>query len=213
MNLMNKFFFFATLWVILLTMAMGGCSATPVRHSPVTVEQYQEVTYDGQVPVDQVDELKSRYPAGFWQQGEIVMINGAEKRISVRPFGSSTLFQNQAWSTSRIFADRLADSKYFVLVERDRLDAMLDEFELNQSGLTNMDDGPQTGSMEGADIIVTGDIVQLSDGFRIQARAVDMNSGRVLLSEKSGVLEAVSSQAAEVLAARFISRLAGVAYH
>jgi curli biogenesis system outer membrane secretion channel CsgG len=191
---------------------LSACTGTAIRHSPVTEEYYAPIENQGQIPADTVQELNSRYPPGFHEGGRVIIPPGQEKKISIKPFSSGPDREESARSATRVFAAALARTNGFVLVERAQLSGIIDEFELNQSGLMDQDSGPETGNMDTADIIITGDILQMDDGLRLQARAVDMESGRVLLSEQSTLLPMVTVQSAEMLAARLISGLREIVY-
>ncbi len=201
--------------VFSVSLLLSGCTGTAIQYSPVTEEQYPAIENQGQVPVATVKELDSRYPAGFHNSdgaGGVMVPAGQEKKVSIKPFSSGPAQVEQARSTTRFFAAALARCQGFILVERAQLEGIIGEFELNQSGLMDQNNAPETGNMDAADIIITGDILQMDDGLRLQARAVDMNSGQVLLSEQSNTMATVTSQAAEMLALRLISGLEAIVY-
>lgn len=71
------------------------------------------------------------------------------------------------------------------LVERSRLEAILDEIELQQSPYVDPDTAVALGAGLGAALIVTGSYVVQVDTLRVDARVIDVESGEVLLAVKA----------------------------
>ncbi len=204
-------FFTIRLTVPLLLLLLPACSATRVTPTAVQSEQYQEIAYQGQVPVTVQEGLDQRYPRGFWDQQGNQVAPPDRKRITVKLFSSRPSQPDLAQSISEVFASTLTRSQNFIVVEREQLDQLISEIELNQSGLMNSSDSPKTGSMDSAQIVITGDIIQVGNDNRLEVHAIDMKSGRVLLSEHSNPI-AITIQAAETLARRLIRRLEQLVY-
>lgn len=75
--------------------------------------------------------------------------------------------------------------KLFSLLERERIDSMLNEFEFNESGLINSLDSKKIGQMTGADLILVGtiSIKETSNKipyFVITCRLVELETGEIL---------------------------------
>ncbi len=199
--------------LLIVVVTLGACSGprTRVTDTPVTTEQYQDVQFQGQVPVTVQQQLDQRYPPGYWDQSNTQIPVGQRKRIAVKTFSSRPPQPDLGNSVSEIFASTFTRSQSFIVVEREQLDQMITEIEINQSGLMNSTDAPETGNMDSAQIVITGDIIQVGNDNRIEARAIDMQSGRVLLSERINP-QGVTIQAAETLARRLIRRLEQIVY-
>ena len=71
-----------------------------------------------------------------------------------------------------------------ILVERARLQEILDEMQLALSGIIDDDQVVEIGRMAGANAILVGSIVAGGDVYRLDARLVDVASGEVILAEK-----------------------------
>ncbi|MBN1351133.1 hypothetical protein JXJ21_17060 [candidate division KSB1 bacterium] len=74
---------------------------------------------------------------------------------------------------------KLFETKRFRVIERSRLDQVLDEIQLSQLGVIEPDLAKRLGKLLGAEAIVTGTITDLGDGFDINARIVDTQTGDV----------------------------------
>lgn len=191
--------------------SLSACSGTKVTPRPIPSEKYEDVPYQGQVPVRVQQQLDKQYPKGFYESSSSGIPPGERKRISIKTFSSRPSFPNLEQSFSEVFASAFTRSDAFTVVEREQLDQVISEFELNQSGLMDQNDSPQTGNMESAQILITGDIIQVGNVNRIEARAIDMQSGRVLVSLRVSP-PAFTIQSAETLAGRLIRRLQQIVY-
>jgi len=68
-----------------------------------------------------------------------------------------------------------------VVVTRDRVDSVLDEYALELEGLTYGDAQDRLGQVLGADVLVTGRILRLEGGtFRGMSQLIEVESGVVL---------------------------------
>jgi TolB-like protein len=132
--------------------------------------------------------------------------DGAGDRISVA-VGD---FQNR---TDRLYLDSwallipeylegdLSRSRDVVVVDRERLDAVLDERKLQMTGLTDSTSAREVGRMLSAEYIITGTVSEIGGWVRIDARVTSVATGRM-------VAENVSARSARHLE-QMISLLAG----
>jgi len=82
--------------------------------------------------------------------------------------------------------------KLFSLLERERIDSMLNEFEFNESGLINSLDSKKIGQMTGADLILVGTISIKETSkkipyFVITCRLVELETGEILAIETKNI--------------------------
>jgi TolB-like protein len=103
--------------------------------------------------------------------------------LSVLPFE-----QNGAVSQSSVsFQDRLIDSlvnqNRFRVVERAKLDVILQEQKLSSTELIDKSTALRLGKLVAAQSIVTGSIIETSSGTEIVARLVDTETSEILASE------------------------------
>ncbi len=109
------------------------------------------------------------------------------RRIVVLPF----MNQNGGISSlgrriSNAMQVRLFDNRMFSFIERERIDAILSEYELGASGLIAQETMQQIGNILSAEIAVTGTITpeesNSQDSFAVYGRIVDISTGEVYAS-------------------------------
>ena len=79
----------------------------------------------------------------------------------------------------------LSISKDIRLVERERLNDVLKEIDLQKNPYFDSTSAAQLGKGLGAGIIVTGSFMVMNDTMRIDARLIDVDSSEVLLAVES----------------------------
>ena len=79
----------------------------------------------------------------------------------------------------------LSISKDIRLVERERLNDVLKEIDLQKNPYFDSASAAQLGKGLGAGIIVTGSFMVMNDTMRIDARLIDVDSSEVLLAVES----------------------------
>jgi len=75
------------------------------------------------------------------------------------------------------------------LVEREDLEKLLSEQELNISGLVNPAQATQVGQLTGAKVIITGSVLQVGDKLYVVAKIIGTETSRVLGASVKGELE------------------------
>jgi len=196
---------------MLLVPLLSGCPA-PVVEYPVPTRRvkdqstdYQQVRHEGQVSKQTSKELQKRYPAGFQEEKQIVIPLDQQIRVSFRLFTSNPRQPDTAKMVTDTFVTVFVHSNIFNIVEREQINQLTSELELNQSGLVDQDKAPDTGQFSATDVIVTGAINQA--GARvIDARVLDVASGRIILAERI-TPAAINRQSAEVLARILLNRM------
>jgi TolA-binding protein len=91
------------------------------------------------------------------------------------------------------------------VIERERIEWLLDEIELQQSGKVNQSTAVRTGELLGANTVVFGSFTVAQDQMQILARVVKVETGEVLLGEQVrgepgeffSLIEDLSTQVAE----------------
>ncbi|HDP67429.1 MAG TPA: VWA domain-containing protein, partial [Candidatus Marinimicrobia bacterium] len=105
----------------------------------------------------------------------------------------------------------LSICEQLTLVERARLQEILDEMQLALSGVVNDEQATEIGELAGADAILVGSITAGGQVFRIDGRLVDVASGQVILAEKrSWLSDDEILLAVDELAEQIICKLTGV---
>ena len=92
-------------------------------------------------------------------------------------------FQSEFSALSRYINDELTanavNDRIFTIVDRQQLDAILRELNIGMSGLIHDDSAQRIGQMLGAQTIISGNISQLGNMFRLTVRALDVETARV----------------------------------
>lgn len=71
------------------------------------------------------------------------------------------------------------------LVEREKIDAVLEEMKLSLLGITEGENAKAVGNLIEAQAIITGSVNEIADEFVIVARVIDVASGKVLIALKT----------------------------
>ena len=104
-----------------------------------------------------------------------------KKKIAVLPFqeiqGRTTVLGSYL---AEDLGTRLFDLGSFEIVERAMLDRLLGEIKLGQSGVIDPETAKEVGKVAGVDAVVTGTLVELSTQVAVNARLIDVETGRVL---------------------------------
>lgn len=129
--------------------------------------------------------------------------------IAVTPFTNLSGERNYDWLSvgiGEVFTTKLGSLSCFNLVERIKLSEALKEIELGQTGLIDENTAPKAGKMIGAEGLVVGSFQISGQTIRIDARLLDVETGRVLVfagayGELDKIFEAQDRIAASFLAA------------
>ena len=106
-----------------------------------------------------------------------------------------------------LFAQLVANPELF-LVERENLKTLLDEHELNLSGLVNPAEATKVGQLTGAKILVTGSVLQVDADLYLVAKVIGTETSRVLGASVKGKIRDPLDKLAEDLAGQ-ISKTIG----
>jgi TolB-like protein len=86
---------------------------------------------------------------------------------------------------SDMFITELSKVQKFQIVERANLQKILDEMKLGQSGMIESTAAQEVGKMLGAQNLILGSFMMMLDGkLRIDARLVEVESGKTLMAEE-----------------------------
>lgn len=92
-------------------------------------------------------------------------------------------YDNLKRGISESLMTKLARRPEFTLVERTQLDKALKEVGFSQSVYADPNKAKQIGKMINADYIVTGDVVKAGNRFEINARMIEVETAKVLVTE------------------------------
>jgi TolB-like protein len=80
---------------------------------------------------------------------------------------------------------RLVRMKQVSVVERKQLQKVIGELKWQTSGVRDIDSAQKLGKFVGADVIVIGTVAELKTTLKINARAIDIDTGTVMAAEAS----------------------------
>jgi hypothetical protein len=124
----------------------------------------------------------------------------AERGADVKDLGAQV--------TDLLFANLVAEPKMY-LVDREDLDKVLKELELNQSGLVNPDTATRVGQLTGAKILITGSVLQVDSKLYVVAKIIGTETTRVFgASVKGGVNDDLDGLVTE-LAGEVVKTISG----
>lgn len=84
---------------------------------------------------------------------------------------------------------RLFDLGSFEIVERAMLDRLLGEIKLGQSGVIDPETAKQVGKVAGVDAVVTGTLAEFQSHVAVNARLIDVETGRVLAAARADIIK------------------------
>ena len=106
----------------------------------------------------------------------------ARLTVAVLPFERKGASSNLASGVyDRVF-DAVFDSRRFDLVERQQLDAVLQEQKLSETALVNQDTALEVGRLVAASGLVAGSILENASSMEIYARLIDTETSLILAS-------------------------------
>ena len=129
--------------------------------------------------------LAAAFAAVFWFPGSLFGEAFYEVRIAVLTFDNESMTDRDLLDPFRKgTADALLAELHRVpgirLVERTRIEALLSELKLSQSGLVDTASAQQLGKLLGVDAVVLGSFAAVGEALRIDARMIEVETGRVL---------------------------------
>jgi len=121
---------------------------------------------------------------------EVQKIQGLEK-IAVVKFanlGRDAMDMKVGEIVAELLGERLKSVLPNIkLVEREKIDAVLEEMKLSLLGITEGENAKAVGNLLEAQAIVTGSVNEIADEFVIVLRLIEVSSGKVLLALKTNV--------------------------
>ena len=103
--------------------------------------------------------------------------------LSILPFEQKGSVSGVSISFQDNLINGLVDQKRFRIIERDRLDAVLQEQKLSRTTLVDKSTALRLGKLVAAKSIVTGSIIETSRGIEVVGRVIDTETSEVLATE------------------------------
>lgn len=124
-------------------------------------------------------------PRGF-AAGQSVRLEVPRKRIAVVDF---TLIRGGFKEAGAVLMEQLAtaliESKQFIVVERSKLNTIMEEIKLLQSGITEEIPERLRPKLMFADLILTGTLAELGDKYDINLRLLNVRTGQAIAAINS----------------------------
>ena len=108
---------------------------------------------------------------------------GSRMSISVLPFknkGDSSI-SGEAVYESLISA--LVNQKRFRMIEREKIEEVLNELQLSKSGIVDPDTASKIGKMIVADAIMTGTVYERNNSLEVLTRLIDTETGNIIVAK------------------------------
>lgn len=124
----------------------------------------------------------------------ILLLPSIAQAVNITPKIAVTYFLNTSEDPnlnplskglSEMLITDLAVSKDITLVERERLNDLLDEIKLQENPYFDQASASQLGKGLGASYIITGSYLVMNEELRIDARLIDVDTSQIALSVKS----------------------------
>ncbi|MFP4180558.1 MAG: hypothetical protein ACLFSA_10945 [Spirochaetaceae bacterium] len=107
-------------------------------------------------------------------------------------------------AVTQILESSFSRSLIFNIIDEGKRKKALEEIQLALSGLAD-DDRVEIGMLEGIDYFISGSVTQIGDSFTIGMKAVEVNTGRVIFTQKISVPKFDIIDYSEKLAAAYVS--------
>jgi len=145
----------------------------------------------GDVPHDSVEVGLRRLADRLIEAYQPMSKGGARyKRVAVLDFKESTELVKQKGLGTLVSAEivtRFTKEHDIIVVERSRINQVLQELALAQQGIVDEEKAPKVGKMVEADVVVLGSVQEAGDRFVIYAQMFDVESGVTLVAEQASV--------------------------
>jgi hypothetical protein len=103
--------------------------------------------------------------------------------LTVLPFEQKDAISNAGLSFQNNLMDALVNQNRFRMIERDKLDLILNEQKLSRTALIDKGTALRLGKLAAAASIITGSIVETRTGIEIVGRLIDTETSEVLDTE------------------------------
>lgn len=127
----------------------------------------------------------------------IVLLNSANafvqndaKTLAILDFSNNSLLEKEKYSSlspgiAEIMMTELSNIESIKLVERQKINSLINEMQLSQSGLISEDSGIQVGKLLGAQYLVMGSyMVSFGEKMRVDMRIVEVETGLTIKAEQ-----------------------------
>ena len=104
----------------------------------------------------------------------------AKIRVAVFDFDAKGISPDEAATLTERFRSVLIETQKFIMVERQKVNLILEELGLQMTGVVSEQSLSEAGAMLGVQRIVTGSIGKIEDTYTVDIRVVDVQSAKLL---------------------------------
>lgn len=114
-------------------------------------------------------------------QSDLLMAQDEQKiRVAVFDFDGKGITADEATTLTERFRSVLIETKKFTMVERQKVNLIMEELGLQMTGVVSEKSLSEAGAMLGVQRIVTGSIGKIEDTYTVDIRVVDVESAKLL---------------------------------
>jgi|GEM_PF-2976002 len=179
MKIKNRFL----LSVVISGLFFISCSKDETSKTALSERSQEQMT---SVKAKQVDRVVlDQYMGELMKQIIETAESDSVKTLAVIPFediSRAAKSSNIGRTMTEYLHGRLSENKNLIIVERSMIDRVLQELNLNMTGLIEAENAKQAGKMISADAIICGTVTEIGMYFDINLRVIDVEEGKILSS-------------------------------
>ncbi len=155
---MNRLSMFALIIILAIIMLFAGCAGVPK------------------------EDIKAK-------EESVTVVDQAPKTMAVLPFENNSVTDPEKFAplskglSAMLITDLKNSSTSLQLIERDKIQALLKEIALSQSGSVDQSTAVRAGKILGAQSIVFGSFMVLGNQVRMDARIIKVETSEVVMAE------------------------------
>ncbi len=160
------------------------------------------VDYGFSYPINSISKTFGSHRIGVnWQFGRAEEIKKVEEKITIRPEGpiifsteklsiaiinlvSNNVSDYVSATVSNLLRTELFRSGRFIVLEREKMDAILKEQTLQQTGCTSTECAIEVGRLLNVKIMILGSLDKLGEQYIINIRFIEVEKGEIILAEQ-----------------------------
>ncbi len=145
-------------------------------------EKNEEATPEKE-PAPKFEEAKSVLPAGAltYDPSRVTQV-GSRLGVAVMPMDVKGDMDKYADALTEKMVSQLVNLRRFKVIERTALDKVLEEQQLQVSGVVDEQAAVQVGKVAGADAIVLASVVQKGSGGKVNMRVIDTETSETIVA-------------------------------
>jgi len=205
MRLYRSLGYLLCMGLVVTVCALAVISCVVVQQAPQESTKYTAAEYEGQVSSSTRLELNKEYPSGFWKDEAIAVPAKDRLRVGVNQFSSPKNMANLSQQVTDIFFTTFIQSGAFDMYERIKLEKLIAEHELSQTGLVDSSKAKEIGRLVGIDVLIVGSLSEANSRQRVDVRIIDVQTGQAVLADRMD--RAINTQNTAFLARKLVNKM------